>query len=231
MLYPEWMRARRHLIELVVLLVAIASLAAYRHHAASAAAAAALNEDSSYQQVRLQLLQAWKEERLGDCVGCCQQLLARDPGDLTALRYQGLVALRRGDLATARRCFDEGLRPDTLHTYLSLSNEPRGCLLRERSRLHTLRQEPVAALQDAREAQSALLWGDDYRLAQDAEVCAQVAAGNVSAARDRVQSITEAEEPAVQALLARHRAQLEGQKFSGAQETPVWHPEPCPLCH
>lgn len=187
-------------------------------------------KDLSYQQMRLTVQNHWKQGDLKACGSACDALLRSEPGDLFALRYLGLLALRQGDRALAERYFDEGLGQSTRTPVFDLlSAERRGALLREKARLLLTAGRWDEALKLAEQAKESMAsYTEDHDLACDVACCALVGKGEIDSAREQYPSPGWSETP-IQGLIHRHRSILEG-KPEPARADEAWHPQPCPIC-
>ena len=224
------MRRRRHLVELVVIFCLVAGAAAWHYRQNRP------DEDYSYQQLRLKLQKEWSAGNLTNCMGACYELLAKDPADLLALRYLGLIALRQNQPHRARDFFNRGLAAtvpveSTIWSeFYGLTGAGRGCLLRERARLAVSERRWADALRDAAEAKRILRWGADCDLAQDVWCCAQYGAGNVTQARAEYPQVPPWDDGPIHALLLQHAERLNVSQEAVSRQKPIWHPRPCPLC-
>ena len=188
-------------------------------------------KDLSYQQMRMTVQSHWKQGDLKACSSACNEMLRSEPGDLFALRYLGLLALRQGDGATAERYFDEGLGQSTRTPWVDvLSAERRGALLREKARLLVTRGRWDEAQKLADQAKDSMAsYAEDHDFACDVSCCALVGKGELEAAREGYPSEGWSQTP-IQKLLNRHRSLLEGKSVPAAADE-AWHPKPCPICN
>lgn len=219
------MKRPPRLAELLVLLFLISGLAFLTRSKPEAP------KDLSYQQMRMTVQSHWREGDLKACAAACDELMRSEPGDLFALRYLGMLALRQGDTRRAERYFDEGLGQSTRTPVFDLlSAERRGALLREKARLMVVVGRWDEALQLAEKAKSSIAsYSEDHDLACDVACCALVGKGDLEAAREQYPSPGWSQTP-IQGLISRHRSILQG-KPERARADEAWHPQPCPICN
>ena len=216
------MRSSRHLFELLFLLALVSGLAyLYRPQQPPA-------EDSSYAETCRQLERDWAKGDLDRCLLTCNQVLSREPGELMALRYLGMVYLRRGDAAKAQELFDRGLQADGEFAAV-MYGQRLGRLCLERGRLYVAQKQWDKACKDADRAKELFYpWDQEYELAQDLKSCAQFGAGNVTEAQSTYPDSSGNE--SIEALLQVHSVKLKGQPIVGKAGAAPWHARPCPLC-
>lgn len=220
------MRKPQRLFELLFLLALIAGLAflVRRQEAPT--------EDHTYLQLRLQFQREFREGKLEACLDSCNLLLSKEPGDLTAVRYLGLVSLRQGRLEEAEKFFDGAIASVRSNEWSQfLVGQRLGCLHRDRARLRIVKKDWKGATDDARKALELLnSWEDDYKLAEDALVCALAGSGEIEEARSVVQDRWWWGNDSIHALASKHSHRLdpETELYTGAEA--AWHPLPCPLC-
>jgi hypothetical protein len=189
-------------------------------------------EDHSYFQLRMQVRKDWNESKLEACSEGCKLLLSKEPGDLFAIRYLGLISLRQGDLKSAQQFFDEGIESTKATDWSSfLVGQNLGCLYRDRARLKIVQKDWPGAVADATKAKELIdSWEEDHKLAQDAWICAQVGAGNVTEAKLAVESHYWWQNSSISALTSQHAKKLDPEVELYDGHPPLWHPTPCPLC-
>jgi tetratricopeptide (TPR) repeat protein len=216
------MQRSRHLFELIFLLALVSGLAyLYRPQPKP-------SENANYAEICRQLDEDWRQGHLDQCLTTCNQLLSREPGELMALRYLGMVYLRRGDAQKARELFDRGLQADGEFATV-MYGQRLGRLCLERGRLNVAQKQWAKACKDAERAQDHFYpWNDEYELARDLEACAQYGAGNVTEAQSL--TIGSANNQAMNELLRLHQSKLTGEPLKDKLGAPLWHAQPCPLC-
>jgi len=217
------MRRPQHLFELLFLLVLISGLAFhYRQEARP-------QDDYSYQKVCQELESQWRQGNLEACKLTSLQLLQREPGEMRALRYLGLIALRRGDTQKALEYFNLGLAGDGDYAELMYANR-LGQLYLERGRLFVAQKQWEKAEKDAEKAKDLFhFWTEEHSLAEDLWCCAKVGQKQAEIAADSYPDAPSGKGP-VASLLRRHNAQLRGEQQPKLDDEPLWHLQPCPLC-
>lgn len=219
------MRRSVRIVEVIFLLCLISGLAWWQRPQAQAP-----TEDLQVLELQQQIFDDWRAGKLDGCRASCHRLLGAERGNMVALRYLGMLAVREGDLKAAHDYFNKGIAQEISGLELfNLSSRRQSGLYRERARLHIVERNWKAALEDAEKARARVSsYDQDGKLAEDVWACAQVGAGNITEAKNRIPSGWEPNE--VTSLLSLHRTKLGIEVDPPSAVAPLWHPPGCPIC-
>ena len=138
------MRKQRHALELLIVAVCIATLAAFTMGRGKPP----VNQISEEEQAARGMSQHFKRGEYRQCLEVSASRLTHDPHDLVAIRYQGMCLSKLGDLEKAMLAFDRGVDLGKGPMDWFLYSNRLGRLHLERARLELQLHKGDAAMKD-----------------------------------------------------------------------------------